>query len=366
MCIHRRFGAIAIMMGELMGMAGALLDGKTCIAAAVRRLRLALGLVALVATPAFAFDFARYQPTDLDDILARPRPKTGLDLYSAKPFRLEVKLVSYEETCAVQTIPLAMRMLGFAKEQIDGVQATRCIKVRSARGKEAVLFIQDVVRAYLPREVPLGSPLTLFAIHLFTAPEGPGLLVNEFEAPKPKENAKVGAAATADKTEMNPPCGCGTPEFHPGVDLTADKEGTPVRAADDGVVIRVEQDEQASVDAFGIGRCGRYVVLKHSYPNGRVVFTRYAQLGRVAGADGRPIAVGATIRKEDRIGDLGPTKTLHFELRPVAPGTTQTDAAWQARYGNDPSMEWSRYDPVDPQKFDADVFGGRKRKAVSK
>ena len=153
------------------------------------------------------------------------------------------------------------------------------------------------------------------------------------------------------------------PEFHPGVDFTSDKAGAPVRPMDDGVVVRVEQDEQASVDAFGIGRCGRYVVLKHSYPNGRVVFTRYAQLGRIAGSDGRPIAVGATIRKKDRIGEVGPTKTLHLELRPITPATTQTDAAWQARYGNDPSMDWSRYDPVDPQKFDADVFGGRKPKS---
>jgi murein DD-endopeptidase MepM/ murein hydrolase activator NlpD len=131
---------------------------------------------------------------------------------------------------------------------------------------------------------------------------------------------------------------------------------------DDGVVVRVEQDEQASVDAFDIGRCGRYVVLKHSYPNGRVVFTRYAQLGRIAGTGGRPIAAGATVKKNDKIGELGPTKTLHLELRPITPATTKTDAAWQARYGNDPTMDWSRYDPVDPQKFDAGVFGDRKRK----
>jgi hypothetical protein len=340
-------------------MAGALFDCKTY---ALRRLRLAIGLVALVATPAFAFDFARYQAADLDDILAQRRPQSGLDLHDAKPLRLEIKLVSYQETCAVQAVPMAMRMLGFSKEQIDGVQASRCIKVHSAKGKEAVLFIQDVVRAYLPREVPLGSPLTLFAIHLFTTSEGPGLLVNEFEAPKPKDDAKGSAAAAADKTEMKPPCGCGTPEFHPGIDVSNGEAGGPVQTMEDGVVIRVEQDEQASVDAFGIGRCGRYIVLKHSYPNGRVVFTRYAQLGRIAGADGRPIAVGATLRKADRIGEIGPTTVLHFEIRPVAPGTTQTDAAWQARYGNDPSMDWSRYDPVDPKKFDADVFGGRNRK----
>ena len=76
----------------------------------------------------------------------------------------------------------------------------------------------------------------------------------------------------------------------------------------------------------------------------------------------RPIAVGTTIRKKEKIGEVGPAKILHVEIRPVAPGTTQTDAAWQARYGNDPSMDWSRYDPVDPKKFDVDVYGGRKRK----
>ena len=341
-------------------MAGALFDGNKWAAPALRRLRLTIGLVALVATPALAFDFARYQATDLDDILAQPRPQTGLGLNGAKPLRLEVKLVSYGETCAVQAIPLAMTMLAFSKEQIDSVQATRCIKVRSAKGKEALLFIQDVVRAHLPGEVPLGGSLTLFAIHLYTTRDGPGLLVNEFEAPK--SDKAGGAAAAPDKTATSGPCGCGTPEFHPGVDATIDKKGAPVRAMDDGVVVRVEQDEQASVDAFDIGRCGRYVVLKHSYPNGRVVFTRYAQLGRIAGSGGRPIAVGAKIRNEDKIGELGPNKILHFELRPITPATTQTNAAWQARYGNDPTMEWSRYDPVDPQKFDPDVFGDRKRK----
>ena len=182
-------------MGYLMGMAGALLDSRKYLAAALRYLRLAAMLVAFLATPALAFDFARYQAADLDEILAQPRPQTGLDIYGAKPLRLEVKLVSYDETCAIQAIPMAMRMIGIPKEQVDGVQATRCIKVRSARGKEALVFIQDVVRAHLPGEVPLGSPVTLFAVHLFTTPQGPGLLVNEFEAPK--------AAATADEPKMN-------------------------------------------------------------------------------------------------------------------------------------------------------------------
>lgn len=325
---------------------------KTRVAARLRLSIIAV-LAALLAAPVLAFDYTRYKPTDLDDLLAQPRPKSGVDLNQAKPYWLEVTLTSYEETCAVQAIESTMRMQGFTKEQIDGVQASRCIKVRSAKGKETLLFIQDVVRAFLPREVPLGSPLTLFAIHLFTSPQGPGLLVNEFEAPK--TNA-------ASKDKMNPPCGCGTAEFHPGVDMTSDKEGAPVAAMEDGVVLRVEQDDQAAVDAFGIGRCGRYVVVKHTYPNGHVVFTRYAQLGRIVGPDGQPIAVGTKIKQKDKIGEIGPRKILHFEIRPVVTGTLRTDAAWQARYGNDPSMDWSRYDPVDPQTFDADVFGGRSKK----
>ena len=47
--------------GDLMGMAGALFDGNKWAAPALRRLRLTIGLVALVATPALAFDFARYR-----------------------------------------------------------------------------------------------------------------------------------------------------------------------------------------------------------------------------------------------------------------------------------------------------------------
>ncbi len=330
-------------------MAGARVACKALVSAALRGLRMAVGLAALAAAPAIAFDYARYQPIDLDDILAQPRPTTGLDLHGAQAVRLEVKLVSYEETCGIEAIRPAMRMLNFSKEMIDGVQASRCIKVRTAKGNETRLFVQDVVRAFLPREVPLGSSVTLFAVHLFTTSAGPGLLVNEFNTQKP---------AGSDKAAMKPGCGCGTDDFHPGVDYTADKAGMPVQAVDDGVVIKVQND-QASVDFFKIGRCGRYVVLKHTYPNGHVVFMRYAQLGRVVGPNGRPIAAGATIRKNDKIGEIGPGKVLHFEVRPVAAGTTKTDAAWQARYGREPSMEWSRYDPVDPQTFDADTFGGR-------
>lgn len=89
---------------------------------------------------------------------------------------------------------------------------TLCIKVRSAKGKELQIFIQDVVSGFLPREVPLGSPVTLFAIHVFTSPEAPGLLVNEYSTEAGSNPAK--SAASSEQTATT--CGWGTADFHPG------------------------------------------------------------------------------------------------------------------------------------------------------
>jgi hypothetical protein len=129
-------------------MAAAIFDRTRRVTATMRRLSVVAGLAAVLAAPALAFDYARYEEADLDDLLAQPRPRTGLDVNDAKPLRLKVMLVSYDEACATGSIMVAMRVLGFPKEQVDGLQASRCIKVRSAKGKETLLFIQDVVRAF--------------------------------------------------------------------------------------------------------------------------------------------------------------------------------------------------------------------------
>jgi murein DD-endopeptidase MepM/ murein hydrolase activator NlpD len=314
---------------------------------------LAVAVVMLGFPPAWGFDYARYQPTDLDALMAQPRPARGVDIHPALPLKLEVTLLSYAEGCRTELLKKTMITGGFAKEQVDGLQVMGCIKVRSAQGKELRIFIQDVVSSFLPREVPLGSPVTLFAIHVFTSPEGPGLLVNEYSTEAGNDPAK----SSSDQGTNGAPCGCGTADFHPGIDVTNDVAGAPIQAVDDGIVVKVEEDEQAAVDVPNIGRCGRYVVVKHSYPNGHVAFTRYAQLGRIVDAAGRPIAPGTPIKKSDKIGEVGSRKILHFEIRPVAPGTTEQGADWTARYGADPTMEWSRYQPVDPGTFDPDTFG---------
>ena len=315
-------------------------------------------VVLLGFSSAWGFDYTRYQATDLDALMAQPRPRTGVDLYPARPLKLKVTLASYPEPCQSGLLTRTMITAGIPKNQVDTLQVSGCIKVRSAGGKELRIFIQDVVASFLPRQVPLGASVNLFAIHVFTSPEGPGLLVNEFSTDDGGNPAKAATSDQAAKAST-PPCGCGTADFHPGVDMTSDTAGAPVQAVDDGIVLRVEQDEQASVETSNIGRCGRYVVLKHTYPNGHVVFTRYAQLARIVGSDGRPITAGTRIKKSDKIGEVGSSKILHFEVRPVAPGGMDQGAGWTARYGADPTMEWSRYQAVDPQTFDADIFGGK-------
>ncbi|MBR0780306.1 M23 family metallopeptidase [Bradyrhizobium iriomotense] len=316
--------------------------------------------VVLSAVPEAAsaeFNFARYKETDLDEFLARRRPASGMDVYPMSPLKLDVTLASHGEPCASGALKRALIMGGMPKQDADGLQATNCIIVRSAKGAELKVFIQDVVYGFLPNEVPVGDKLSLFAIHAFTSPEGPGLLVNEFLTPRsfPRADKPADTTMTA--------CGCWTHDEHPGQDFTVDTQGAPVVAMADGVVVKIETSEQAPADLPVIGGCGRYVVLKHTFPNGGVVYTRYVQLGRIVGPKGEPLAVGATVKAKDTIGEIGLIRVLHFELRPVAPGNTRSDKAWVERYGNVPDMEWSRYDPVDPQKFDVASFGGVRKRA---
>jgi hypothetical protein len=90
--------------------------------------------------------------------------------------------VSYAEGCSTSLPNKTMITAGVPKEQLATRQVTSFIKVRSAKGEELRIFIQDVVASFLPKEVPLGSPVNLLAIHVFSTVERPRLLVNEFVA----------------------------------------------------------------------------------------------------------------------------------------------------------------------------------------
>ncbi len=172
-------------------------------------------------------------------------------------------------------------------------------------------------------------------------------------------NASAFAQEDLDFDTGGTDCGCGSRQFgHSGIDFTA-QTGAPVAVAFDGTVVKVEDDENALVAVSSAGFCGKYVVVKHVFSNENVMFTRYAQLGRIVAKDGSSIREGMQVKKGDQIGELGKKALLHFELRPVLPIATQ-ELAFTTIYADKPNMAWTAFNPVDPKTFDDDAFTGQK------
>jgi hypothetical protein len=303
-------------------------------------------LLVLGALPTWGFDYARYMPADLDKLIEQARPAAGVDIFPARPLLITVALASFSEPCDTRLL----KSVGLGIEWNPAAPVTRCIKVRTAKGRIVKLFIQDKVGDAIPHELELGGVMTLFALLAFADQEGPHLMVNEFVSDPTSRKSVSGQPQSGE------PCACGI-EGHSGADFTAEKAGTAVPTAEDGIVAKVEEDEHAFVGLASAGYCGRYVVIKHSYPTGQTVFLRYAELGRIIGASGKRITVGTQVIKQGKIGEVGSSRLFHFEVRPVAPDTTDTSASWLGRYGTDPTMEWSRFRPVDPSTFDSEIFG---------
>ena len=136
----------------------------------------------LYASSAQGFDYSRYQAADLDEILGQPRPESGVDILAEARLKIIGTLVAYGEPCNTGFLKKAMLMGGIPQPSIDAIPITRCIKLRSARGKDVRLFIQDQVAEFLPKEVRIGDAVTLFVVRVFNGVNGPGLLVNEFSA----------------------------------------------------------------------------------------------------------------------------------------------------------------------------------------
>jgi hypothetical protein len=128
---------------------------------------------------AWGFDYGRYQAADLDDLMAQKRPSVGVDIYGPA-LRITGALASYAQSCNTTLLKKAMIAAAVPKDRVEAGQIGSCIKVRSAKGQVVTLFVQDKVAEFLPKEVPLGSQVTFFVMHVFTGSDGPGLLVNEF------------------------------------------------------------------------------------------------------------------------------------------------------------------------------------------
>jgi murein DD-endopeptidase MepM/ murein hydrolase activator NlpD len=103
---------------------------------------------------------------------------------------------------------------------------------------------------------------------------------------------------------LEPP-GFGAAHFHAGVDI-ANAEGTPIFAADDGIVVAAEE---STLNGHSIGY-GRHVIIAHH--NG--MMSLYGHLSAYS------VKVGQSVHQGDLIGIMGSTgmstgSHLHFELR---------------------------------------------------
>jgi hypothetical protein len=153
----------------------------------------------LGAGAAAAFDYPSYQAADLD-VLARRKPQLGLgaDIPSVQSVRLDATLVEQADECPTKYLKWAMRKSGIAKDAVQSTAVTRCIAVKSAKGREYPLFIQDALAGSLAKDVKVGGKLTLYGSLVYFAARGPGIVVNEYA------------------TEQTTP-----PQSHSGVDLSA-------------------------------------------------------------------------------------------------------------------------------------------------
>lgn len=165
-------------------------------------------LVALImASGAVAFDYASYKPGDIDEILAMPRPKTGVTLSDLQKVALKVTLESYaQEGCSMAgVLKFSMTMLPtvYPKELMDTLSKSKCINVRSPKGSVVTVAIQDKVADFLPEEVPLGTEIQVYCLLIAMTDKGPGILVSEFEAPEPPTDAPLmGAAARGELAQV--------------------------------------------------------------------------------------------------------------------------------------------------------------------
>lgn len=115
----------------------------------------------------------------------------------------------------------------------------------------------------------------------------------------PEQPAQITQAYGPTDLALEPPY-MGAPHFHTGIDLAAPR-GTPVRAADDGVV---------AVVGDGTTGYGRYVILSHR--NG--LATLYGHLDQAVVKVGDQIVQGQPVGLEGSTGNsTGPH--VHFELR---------------------------------------------------
>lgn len=147
-----------------------------------RKLLTILALLLLTSTgPALAAELAEYKPSDLDQLLATPKIKSGVKLVVPQKLHFRAVLAAPLQNCNADILKRTLIMQGNKKEEIDKLAITKCQALRSAKGGTLGVFVEDRVGERLVKETKPGMVVEIYATFPFISPSGPTLLVNEFK-----------------------------------------------------------------------------------------------------------------------------------------------------------------------------------------
>lgn len=134
-----------------------------------------------------AFNYAQYQETDLDTLVNDQtwakdvRETMSLKVFEPAKLKFKVTLEKHGYACSNGSLKAALNLLG-AGHILDQAPVNNCIEVKTAGGAIVKMYIQDTLAPYLKDEIKIGEPLVIYCNYIFWDIDGPGILVNEFEA----------------------------------------------------------------------------------------------------------------------------------------------------------------------------------------
>jgi hypothetical protein len=140
-----------------------------------------LTLLSVWASPGLAIEEGQYKPSDLDQLLATPKIKSGVKLVVPQKFHFRAVLAAPLQNCNADILKRTLVMQGNNKEAVDKLAISKCQVVRSAKGGSLSVFVEDQVGERLAKETKPGMVVDIYATFPYVSPGGPALLVNHFK-----------------------------------------------------------------------------------------------------------------------------------------------------------------------------------------
>jgi hypothetical protein len=140
-----------------------------------------LSLLLVGASPGLAIDEGQYKPSDLDQLLATPKIKSGVKLVMPQKLHFRAVLAAPLQNCNADILKRTLVMQGNSKEAVDKLAISKCQMLRSAKGGSLGVFVEDKVGERLVKDTKPGMVVNIYATFPYISPTGPTLLVNDFK-----------------------------------------------------------------------------------------------------------------------------------------------------------------------------------------